>query len=366
MLTTQGRAEAPSCQRRLLFVGNSHTYQPKELGGVPQAVGRLAAALGCSEWEVASVVRGGADLLDLREEFETTLRAASEVWDTFVLQVGCGAEPGNRAAIEHVLQEGYAPLLMDAAGPGVTVLLYQTWSGPRPLPSEGDRLGESAAAYSAALRGAGVRDVRVAPVGNAFLALHTSTAFDRHIYPALWKDDMGHGSALAGALVALVIVLALGVGQVAGGSRQHPLGRIVETMLPSAWRTASPGFAGDVEVSQKGWRESGKGAPSEVMDLLANTEEDLPLSRYPPGMRTEKRDLGVAFGDALVAAASDALGPAGLGGQSTTSTCGESCSAEQTVKPRRWQSTTSTCGEPSVPACGSEQTVKPRRWKKSP
>ena len=30
--------------------------------------------------------------------------------------------------------------------------------------------------------------------------------------------------------------------------------------------------------------------------MVFTEEEDLPLSKYPPGMRTEKRDLGFAFG----------------------------------------------------------------------
>lgn len=40
------------------------------------------------------------------------------------------------------------------------------------------------------------KEVVLAKVGHAFL--HIKAADSAFIYPALWKDDMGHGSALAG------------------------------------------------------------------------------------------------------------------------------------------------------------------------
>ena len=41
------------------------------------------------------------------------------------------------------------------------------------------------------------KEVVLAKAGHAFL--HVKLSDSVHVYPALWKDDMGHGSALAGA-----------------------------------------------------------------------------------------------------------------------------------------------------------------------
>lgn len=41
---------------------------------------------------------------------------------------------------------------------------------------------------------------------------------------------------------------------------------------------------------------AGRGAPAAVMQAVADPEEDLPLNKYPPGMRTERRDLPLDFG----------------------------------------------------------------------
>lgn len=233
-------------------------------------------------------------------------------------------------------------------------------------------LDESLEEYRAALLVAGIREVLVARVGHAFLAVREASAtLNERIYPALWKDDMGHGSALAGALVAAVMVLSLGLGSPSSEGRQRPLGRILEAMLPNAWRTASPGFAGEVKVGQKGWRDECKGAPAELMELLQ--EEDLPLQRYPPGMRTERRDLGVDFGDVLAAAAAEVVGPseplcvgsADTGGYLDTVDC--PAAPADPPKSRRWQATgdlSSSPGNPTPPAGTKDQPQKSRRWQK--
>ncbi|CAE7380863.1 hypothetical protein AK812_SmicGene15760 [Symbiodinium microadriaticum] len=177
--------------------------------------------------------------------------------------------------------------------------------------------------------------VTPARVGHAFLHVRAARAENDRIYPALWKDDMGHGSALAGALAAAVLVRALGLDD------GRPLGRILEAMLPSAWRTASPGFAGQAEFGQKGWRDEGKGTTAEVMQLLGNTEEDLPLSKYPPGMRTEKRDLGFAFGDILASAACKAVDACTVDASAARTAAGYATqpppAAEAVSKSRRWK-----------------------------
>merc|ERR1712048_1266790 len=58
----------------------------------------------------------------------------------------------------------------------------------------------------------------------------------------------------------------------------------------------------------RGWLDGNKAAPPGLLDLLDDPDDDCPLSRYPPGMRTERRDLGVALGDVLVTAAAAVVG----------------------------------------------------------
>ena len=60
-------------------MGNSHTYQPKELGGVPGAFSRLAASYRHSV-SCESVTQGGADLTELWEEFQGFLERSSAVY----------------------------------------------------------------------------------------------------------------------------------------------------------------------------------------------------------------------------------------------------------------------------------------------
>ncbi|CAJ1400657.1 unnamed protein product [Effrenium voratum] len=310
-----------------LFVGNSHTYQPKELGGVPGALSRLAAACGHT-LSTESVTQGGADLADLWAEFQSFVQRSKDgaSWDTVVLQVGKGSDEHSRFAIVEVLRHRYAPLLLQMPSP--RVVLYQTWSTPWPGASEGEELTASLEEYRAALVSAGIKEVSVAKAGHAFLHLRS---LDSRVYPALWKDDMGHGSALAGTLVAMVLAMTLGITQ---GERA---GRMLEAMLPSAWRTASPGFAGATDFGQKAWREESKGAPAAVMSLLQDADEDLPLSKYPPGMRTERRDLPFQFGELLVASAASVQVSGPTASPEEPMKCSPGGYATEPVKARRWQ-----------------------------
>ncbi|CAE7570709.1 unnamed protein product [Symbiodinium natans] len=245
------------------------------------------------------------------------------------------ASPNSYVMAKEVLRHRYAALLKELGAS--QVVLYQTWSGPWPEDNEAEQLNRSMEEYAAALLSAGVQAVVPARVGHAFLHVRAARAENDRIYPALWKDDMGHGSALAGALAAAVLVRTLGLDE------GRPLGRILEAMLPAAWRTASPGFAGQAEFGQKGWRDESKGTTAEVMHLLSNTEEDLPLSKYPPGMRTEKRDLGFAFGDILAAAALKAVDtcvvdvPAARSGTSGYAAQLPSAAPSEASKSRRWK-----------------------------
>ncbi|CAK0897871.1 unnamed protein product [Prorocentrum cordatum] len=182
-----------------------------------------------------------------------TAASGEDPWDAVVLQVGRGADSESRFAEAEVLRCRYAPLILDTH-PRSQVVLYQTWSEPYPGPSEAALMAESLAEYQGALREGGLQTVCCVRAGLAFLGVARDPHADRRVYPALFKDDSGHGSALAGALVAAAVALPLGLaGPLGGPSPCRSLGRILEAMLPSAWRTASAGFAGDAEFGQKLW-----------------------------------------------------------------------------------------------------------------
>lgn len=311
------RAGARPCPRRVLFVGNSLTYQPKELGGLPGAVARVAAAAHQEELHCEALARGGADLLELWGDFEERLlrggrgpggvadaEGATECWDAVVLQVGRGgADAAARFATLEVLQHRYAPLLLERQ-PGCQVLLYQTWAEPDEAPELEPPREEGVEAYRAALLGAAVPEVRVVWAGRAFRLLRegggAGAPADSCIYPALFKDDSGHPSALAGLLVAAIVVLVLGGGEHYKGPSRS-LGQILAAILPPSWRTASASYTGQAELGQRGWLDGKRTLP---VGLLDEPDEDLgPLGKYPPGLRTEKRALGPAACDALAAVA---------------------------------------------------------------
>jgi len=305
--TTAAQQPGRRC-RRLLFVGNSLTYQPKELGGLPGAVARIAAAAVGEDWHCESVTEGGADLLDLWEDFETRLlRGNGEVWDVIVLQVGQGSlEEESRFAMVEVLSHRYGPLLRERQ-PNCQVVLYQTWADPGQLPGEAALLHQAVEVYRASLLAAGgPGEVLIARVGEAFRLVREGTQLGVPVdggrwYPALFKDDSGHPSAFAGLLIAAVVVLvSVGVDEVCS-HLPRPLGQILSAILPASWRTASTGYAGEVELGQRGWLDGKRTLPA---GLTHDADEDLgALAKYPPGMRTEKLALGPGACDALAAAA---------------------------------------------------------------
>jgi len=297
--------------KRILFVGNSHTYQPKELGGLPSVVAKIATAVSATELSCESVVKGGADLVDLWEDFQAAVlkqcdSKGSAHWDAVVLQVGRGVDQHSQFPVLQALEKCYAPLLVQTHGQ-IPVVLYQTWSGPRPGVDEAELLALGVETSRVALQAGGVCDVRLALAGHAFLAIRDAVGARDPLYSALWKDDSGHASALAGVLVGAVVLHSLGY---VPGSPSRPLSQILEALLPHAWRTASPGFAsGDVaaDMGQRTWGEAARGAPAELMKTLAAMEQDQPLSKYPPGLRTEKRALGFVVGETLANAVAVAV-----------------------------------------------------------
>lgn len=322
-------------RQRILFVGNSQTYQPKELGGLPGAVSRLASGALGFEAQCDAVTQGGADLLDLWEAVEARVRRSAEegepAWDVVVLQAGRGGTVEARFATEQALEHRYGPLLIRQQHT-CRFVLYQNWADPGADPRQPDS-SKAMRAYRSALFAAGVADVRIAWVGEAFQQLREDEAVDRHLYPALFKDDMGHPSAFAGLLMAAVVAPCLAPDEAPSSSR--PLGPVLEAMLPAAWRTASPGYAGAAEFGQKGWLDGRRTLPA---GLVEEDDEELgPLAGRPPGTRTERRDLGFAFGDVIVAVAASAARACGSSAPAQVETPEAAQAATPASSKRRWR-----------------------------
>lgn len=303
---------------------------------------RVAAGALKEDWHCESITRGGADLVELWGDFEARLSGGTsgtreedhgdsngqeERWDVVVLQVGSGSAQENAHfdTTEEVLKHRYGPLLSERQ-PGCLVLLYQTWAEPRdPAISHGEPRARSIEAYRAAL--AARLPVRVAWAGKAFSLLREGAAerlgvaVDGSLYPALFKDDSGHPSPLAGVLVAAIVVLSLrsseddeedaALGRTASRMAaavpatlgQGLLSQVLASILPQSWRTASSGYAAEAAFGQRLWLEGKRTLPPGLLDEAAEEESSSVAARYPAGLRTEKRSLGPAPCDALVAAA---------------------------------------------------------------
>jgi hypothetical protein len=105
---------------RVLFIGNSLT-QGNDL---PSMVAALARAGGL-DWDVHSVVRGGASLRDHLTEGIATRRLADERWDVVVLQQGPSALAESRADLRAAAAD-FRPLIERA---GARPALYMVWPG---------------------------------------------------------------------------------------------------------------------------------------------------------------------------------------------------------------------------------------------
>lgn len=292
------------------------TYQPKELGGVPQVVQRVSRCQGLL-LRCESVTRGGADLLELWEEVEAKLQ--SETYAVVVLQLSscyC-TTPETVFAIEQALTQCYGPALLAQRA---EVVLYQSLAEPMAAPSV-DHM-HALDTFRAALGALGL-DVRVARAADAARLVREDQRAHPAVFPALFKDDMGHPSAFAGLLMGASIALCL------SPAEPQRLERALEAMLPAFWRTASCSYAGG--TSSKLWNDRGF-----MGDFVEEDEDERALAKYPPGTRTERKDLGVAPCEALVRAAV-ATSQADPSGQVPSADTAAQAAPAAPAQRRRWK-----------------------------
>lgn len=286
----------------VLFAGNSMTYQPKELKGIsskelmglPAVVEKVARGALSMEVICDSVTQGGASLLQLWEDFQAYVHSSKTI-DVVVLQVGCGVTEEAQ-----VLRDQYGPLI-HKHNPRCRVVLYDLWLFPgRDLPPGEDELAiRTMDSYREALLFAGLTNICIANVGAAWRELREDVSCDRRIYPALFKDDMQHPSALGGLLNGSVVALSL-----AQAAPRRPLHEVLEAILPPFWRTGSIEFhrslGTEPDFGMKLWKDFKQNLSAGLVD--DDDDEEL-LGKYPPGTRTEKRDLGICPCEAVARAA---------------------------------------------------------------
>lgn len=214
---------------RVFWVGNSYTYMPESLHGIPGALSLLADASGSEVYEHKRLLRGGVGLTTLAKDFLQHMQEEEEEeerhstpFDIVVLQdqsltpgggaVGA-AQPGEaRNACLEALRREYAPLLQGDGPRGV--VLYQTWGRPALMHKQPEVLGDfeemshktadGYRLYQEALIGEDVAHVEIAACGDAYILLSNDKPQGARLLPLLFEDDIGHPTPVAALLIACV------------------------------------------------------------------------------------------------------------------------------------------------------------------
>lgn len=214
---------------KILWVGNSFTFFPVKLGGIPGILNMLARVGGTDCFDVTPVLKGGATLHDLADEFERSSQMLSSPIDVVVLQdqstvpagylcEKAGLDPDGKIKCVSALKERFAPILKRMQEHGTHVLLYQTWGRDADMHKVPDVLGnfeemskklaEGYQSYAEALRAEGVQ-VDIVRVGDAYVKVSNKYS-GKTIWRKLCADDNAHPTLLAGFLIASVFAVALG------------------------------------------------------------------------------------------------------------------------------------------------------------
>ncbi len=172
--------------RRVLFIGNSHTYT-NDLPGMVQALAREA---GDTALRTAEVSAANFALEDHMFFGNATAALRESRWEWVVLQQGTSALPESQVHLEFWTRE-FRPLI-DAAG--ATPVLYQIW------PMSSRRFDADAALTSYWNAAAAVSGV-LAPAGDGFTA---ALAADPSI--GVYSSDGLHASRRGTYVAALTIV----------------------------------------------------------------------------------------------------------------------------------------------------------------
>lgn len=205
-------AKIPSLvgQRRVLLVGNSHTY----VNDLPKMLQRLARLAGDTALRTASVAYPNLALEDHFVIQEAPLALSESSWEFVVMQQGTSAAASSQVHLAY-WSEQFDPLIRAA---GAEPVLYQIW----PLASQRHLAGAALQSYhNAAVAVEGI----FAPAGDAFTA---ALAEDAGI--GVYAPDGLHASHRGTYLAALVL-----------------LNRLTD-VLPGSLPPTIPGFSEDTSV----------------------------------------------------------------------------------------------------------------------
>lgn len=172
--------------RRVLFIGNSHTYT-NDLPGMVQA---LAREVGDTALRTAEVSAANFALEDHMFVGNATAALRDSQWEWVVLQQGTSALPESQVHLEFWTRE-FRPLITAA---GATPVLYQIW------PMSSRRFDADAALTSYWNAAAAVSGV-LAPAGDAFTA-----ALEANAGIGVYSSDGLHASRRGTYVAALTIV----------------------------------------------------------------------------------------------------------------------------------------------------------------
>ncbi len=176
--------------RRVLFIGNSHTYQ----NDLPGMLVALARASGDTALRAGAVAYPNFALEDHYAQGDALKALTRSTWEYVVMQQGTSAHPESQTHLAFWAQQ-FDPLIRSA---GAEPVMYQIW----PLASQRYNADAALTSYfNAAAAIAGIH----APAGDAFTA-----ALDSAPGIAVYHVDGLHASPRGTYLAAVVILARLG------------------------------------------------------------------------------------------------------------------------------------------------------------
>ena len=173
--------------KKVLFIGNSHTY----FNDMPQMVKELANAAG-EELHVTMLTKGGMDFAWHRKQEQTAFNLRYGGYDFCVLQQAAHPFPGQEA-----LSEGAKGICELAGEHPPRFALYMTWAEK----AHPENQGEMTEAYR---RTAREQALLLAPVGEVWQAFRKE-----HPDIELYFTDGAHASPAGSLLAAAVIFKTL-------------------------------------------------------------------------------------------------------------------------------------------------------------
>ncbi len=184
-----GVTNFPDGFKRVLFVGNSHTY----VHNVPGMLDAIARQNGDSSFRVTAVAYPNVSLEDHWYDGTAARHLERGRWEYVVMQQGPSSQEGHHQHLAHWTQQ-FTPLIRAA---GASPVLYQVWphiSRPQDFPAVQQAYGFAAASVNGIL----------APAGAAWV-----NNFSANPDLALYDPDGTHANVMGAYVAALTIYASI-------------------------------------------------------------------------------------------------------------------------------------------------------------